>query len=63
MIGFLDGSDRPHLTGLKFTYGFRPKLPSTFSELKALMNLFPPVLESAHEHQGHDGLLLSSHLR
>jgi hypothetical protein len=37
------------LTGLKLQYGFGPKMPSTFSELKASYeSLFHQVLESVH---------------
>jgi hypothetical protein len=47
------------LTGLKLQYGFGPKLPSTFSELKASYeSVFHKVLESAHSIKAL-GLLLS----
>ena len=47
------------LTGLKLQYGFGPKLPSTFTELKAsYKSAFDQVLESAHSIKAM-GLLLS----
>jgi hypothetical protein len=47
------------LTGLKLQYGFGPKLPSTFSELKTSYNsVFHQVLESTHSIKAL-GLLLS----
>jgi hypothetical protein len=47
------------LTGLKLQYGFGPKLPSTFSELKASYDsTFHQVLESTHSIKAM-GLLLS----
>jgi hypothetical protein len=47
------------LTGLKLQYGFGPKLPSTFSELKASYEpVFDQVLESTHSIKTL-GLLLS----
>jgi hypothetical protein len=47
------------LTGLKLQYGFGPKLPNTFSELKASYeSVFHQVLESAHSIKA-IGLLLS----
>ena len=47
------------LTGLKLQYGFGPKLPNTFSELKASYDaVFHQLLESTHSIQA-IGLLLS----
>jgi hypothetical protein len=47
------------LTGLNLRYGFGPKLPSTFSELKASYeSVFHEVLQSAHSIKAM-GLLLS----
>ena len=47
------------LTGLKLRYGFGPKLPSTFSELKASYeSVFHEILEAAHSIKAM-GLLLS----
>ena len=47
------------LTGLELQYGFGPKLPSTFSELKAsYKSVFHQVLESVHSIKAM-GLLLS----
>jgi hypothetical protein len=47
------------LTGLKLQYGFGPKLPSTFSDLKASYDsTFQQVLDSTHSIKA-IGLLLS----
>jgi hypothetical protein len=47
------------LTGLKLQYGFSPKLPSSFPELKSYYeSVFHQILESAHSIKA-IGLLLS----